>query len=153
MANRLEKRAFHRLRVPIDVTAEIASVAGIPADHPLRMQSRNISKSGIGLETTTLEIDGENLLSGPPFARENRLLLNIALGPGEPPLVAVGEVRWYDVMHGESTGMYQIGIEFLEIRGDGRDRLAGFLKCHRSGEGFFRRMINRLFPSGAAVND
>lgn len=152
MAKRLEKRAFHRLSVPIDVTAEIATVAEIPTPHPLRIQSRNISTSGLGLETTTLEIDGENLLSGAPFARENRLLLTIALSPDEPPLVAVGEVRWYDVMHGESPGMYQIGIEFMEIRGNGKDRLAGFLKRHRAGEGFLRRMIRRVFPPASPAN-
>ena len=150
MASRLEKRAFQRLHVPIDVTAEIAMVKEPPSPNPLRLQSRNISKSGIGIETTVLEIDGVNLLSGPPCARENRLLLRIQLSADEPPLVAIGEVRWYDVIRGESAGMYQVGIEFIELRDNAKDRLAAFLKRHRTDEGFFRRLIRKVLPVRSA---
>jgi hypothetical protein len=117
-----------------------------PSPNPLRMQSRNISKSGMGLETAALEIDGVNLLSGPPCARENRLLLKIELEPAQPPVVAIGEVRWYDVIRGESAGLYQVGIEFIELRGNGKDRLSAFLKGHRTGEGSFRRLIRKVLP-------
>jgi hypothetical protein len=142
MANGLEKRAFQRLNVPIEVTAEIVTVSerskGLPS---LRMQSRNISKAGICLETTTLEIDGVSLLAGAPCARENRLHLKIDLMPEEPPFTAIGEVRWYDVLHEANECIYQIGIEFIDIKDDGRDQLARFLKSHRTSDGFFHKLF------------
>jgi len=145
MAHGLEKRAFQRLPVPIEVTAEIVSYAdksrGLPT---LRMQCRNISKAGVCLETTTLEVDGVNLLSGPPSARENRLLLKIDLIPEEPQFVAIGEVRWYDVDRDASERMYQIGIEFIDIKEHGKDQLARFLKRLRTAGGFFRRLFGKL---------
>ena len=145
MVNGLEKRKFQRLSVPIKVTAEIAAVAEQPiGPAQLHIQSRNISKTGICLETTTLEIDGVNLLSGAPCARVNRVQLKIELIPEEPPFIAIGEVRWYDVIRNANDCMYQIGIEFLEIKGKGKDQLAKFLKRHKTtktGDGFFHKLF------------
>lgn len=142
MTNGLEKRKFQRLHVPIDVTAEIATVAQPPRGlTKLHIQSRNISKTGICLETMPLEIDGVNLLSGPPCARENRLQLKIELIPEEPPFMAVGEVRWYDVVRDATENVYQVGIEFIEIKDRGQDQLARFLKSHKTGDGFFHRLF------------
>ena len=142
MANGLEKRKFQRLQFPIKVIAEIVTVAeksiGLP---PLHMQTRNISKSGISIETTALEIDGVNLLSGPPCARENRLRLKIELIPEESPFTAIGEVRWYDVVRDETGCLYQVGIEFMEIKDHGKDLLGRFLKRHRTNGGFFRKLF------------
>lgn len=142
MANGLEKRAFQRLHAPIEVTAEIVTISeksiGLP---PLHMQSRNISKTGICLETKALEIDGVSLLSGAPCARENRLRLKIELIPEEPRFTAVGEVRWYDVIPDATERKYQIGVEFIDIKDNGKKQLAKFLKSHRTGDGFFRKIF------------
>ncbi len=142
MTNGLEKRAFQRLHVPIEVTAEIVTVSekstGLP---PLRMQSRNISKAGICVETTTLEIDGVSLLAGAPWARENRLHLRIDLMPEKQPFAAIGEVRWYDVIHEVNECIYQLGIEFIDIKDDGKDQLARFLKSHKTSDGFFQKIF------------
>ncbi len=150
MANGLEKREFQRLHVPIEVTAEIVTVSeksrGLPA---LRMQSRNISKAGMCLETAALEIDGVSLLSGAPCARENRLYLKIDLLPGEPPFTAIGEVRWYDVVPEANECVYQIGIVFIDIKDKGKDQLAKFLKSHKTNEGFFRRLFGKRFLSSS----
>jgi hypothetical protein len=144
MANGLEKREFQRLHVPIEVTAEIVTVSeqsqGLSPQH---MQSRNISRTGICLETTALEVDGVNLLSGPPCARANRLHLKIDLFPEEPPFVAIGEVRWYDVVRNTTGCMYQIGITFIDIKDNGKDQLARFLKSHKTGDGFFRKLFKK----------
>jgi hypothetical protein len=142
MANGLDKRSFQRLSVPINVTAEIVSVSERPKGlFPLRTQSRNISRAGICLETIAITIDGFNLLSGAPSARENRLHLKIELVPEGPPLMAIGEVRWYDVVRDAERCLYQIGIEFIDIKGDGKDQLARFLKSHRTDGGFFQRIF------------
>jgi hypothetical protein len=144
MANGLEKREFQRLDVPIEVTAEIVNILeksiGLP---PLHMQSRNLSKTGICLETKDLEIDGVSLLSGPPAARENRLHLKIELIPEESPFTAIGEVRWYDVVRDAAESMYQIGIEFMDIKDNGKNQLARFLKSHKTGGGFFRKIFGK----------
>ena len=144
MANGLEKREFQRLHVPIEVTAEIVNISeksiGLP---PLHMQSRNLSKTGICLETKALEIDGVSLLSGPPCARANRLHLKIDLFPEEPPFIAIGEVRWYDVVRDATKCMYQIGITFIDIKDNGKGQLARFLKSHKTGDGFFRKLFKK----------
>jgi hypothetical protein len=142
MASELEKRTFQRLQIPIEVATEIVTGEETPRGLSLlHCQSRNISKTGICLETTALEIEGINLLSGAPYSRENRLYLNIDLNPDEPPFTAIGEVRWYDVVRDASEFRYQMGIEFIEIKGNGKDQLNRFLKSHKTGDGFFQKFF------------
>ena len=129
MVDELEKRKFLRLKFPLDVTVEIVPVQGAPNDPPrVHVKSRNISKGGICLEMKSLKVDGINLMSGRPFARENRLYLSMALIPGEPLLTATGEVRWYDVARDIPEFIYRLGVAFIEVPDDGKDRLEGFLK-------------------------
>ena len=123
------KRKFKRLEFPLEVTVEIVSVQEVPKGLPLlHVKSRNISKGGICLETKSIEMDGVNLLSGLPFARENRLHLSVELIPEEPPLMATGEVRWYDIAHDIPESICRLGVAFIEIKDGGKDRLARFLK-------------------------
>ena len=96
MGTDIEKRKFQRLEFPLDVAADILTATQPTGRLPLvNVKSRNISKAGICLETETLEVRGINLLTGPPYAREHRLLISIDLIAGEPPFSAIGEVRWY----------------------------------------------------------
>lgn len=142
MTNGLEKRRFHRLEFPIEVTAEIVTVDEVPKGlPPLHIESRNISRTGICLETRSLEIEGVHLLSGAPCARENRLHMTMELIPGEPLFTAIGEVRWYDVARDKTECLYQIGIEFLDIKAKGKDQLHRFLKNHKNNEGFFQKLF------------
>jgi hypothetical protein len=88
MPGELNKRKFQRLELPLEVTVEIVSAQEAPKGLPiLHVKSRNISMSGICLETKSVEVNGVNLLSGRPFARENLLHLSIELIPEEPPLM------------------------------------------------------------------
>jgi hypothetical protein len=123
------KRKFKRLEFPLEVTVEIVSVQEVPKGLPLlHVKSRNISKGGICLETKSIEMDGVNLLSGLPFARENRLHLSVELIPEEPPLKATGEVRWYDIAHDIPESICRLGVAFIKIKDGGKDRLVRFLK-------------------------
>lgn len=132
MGDGLEKRKFQRLEFPLEVTVEIVSVGEVPkGPPPLHVKSRNISKDGICLETKFLEVGGINLLSGRPGARENRLHMIIELILEEPTFEAIGELCWYDVARDTPEFMYHIGIEFIDIKGNGRAQLARFLKNHR----------------------
>jgi hypothetical protein len=136
MFDGLEKRRFHRLVFSLNVAVEVVSAQGEPKGLPrLHVKSRNISKDGICLEMKSIEVDGVHLLSGLPFARENRLHLSIELIPEEPPLTATGEVQWYDIARDLPGCVYQLGVAFLEIRDDGKERLARFLKKHQNGLG------------------
>ena len=129
MVDELEKRKFQRLEFPLEVKIEIVSARGIPKGLPLmHIQSRNISKGGICLETKSIEVDDVNLMSGHPFARENRLHLNIELIPGEPPFMATGEVRWYDIARDIPEFICQLGVAFIEIKDSGKNQLERFLK-------------------------
>jgi c-di-GMP-binding flagellar brake protein YcgR len=133
MGNGLEKRKFRRLEYPLDVTIKIVSAGKAPkGSPPLHMKSRNISKAGICLESKALETDGLNLLSGRPGARENHMHLLIELLPDEPAFEAMGEPCWYDVVQDAPELSYQIGVEFIDITGDGRKQLERFLKHHKS---------------------
>jgi len=95
------------------------------------MKSRNISEAGICLETKVIEVQGINLIAGSPSARENRLQMHIKLIEDEQPCIAWGEVRWYDLIREASGCLYQLGVEFLDIDGEGKERLTRFLKRHR----------------------
>ena len=140
MLKELEKREFQRLEFPIDVTVDIVTGEQSPRSLPLQnVKSRNISTTGICLETNTLEVDGINLLTGPPHARENRLLITIEIIPQEPLFCAIGEVRWYDIVHDSAPFMYQIGVEFVEIKKNGKNQLLRFLKIHKKNDGFFHK--------------
>ena len=132
MGNGLEKRKFQRLEYPLAVNVEIVSAGKEPKGSPLlHMKSRNISKAGICLESKALETDGLRLLSGRPGARENHLHLLIGLLSDEPAFEAIGEPCWYDVAQDAPELSYQIGIEFIDIKGDGRKQLERFLKHHK----------------------
>lgn len=136
MFDGLEKRGFQRLAIPLNVTAEIVSAQGEPKGLPrLHVKSRNISKGGICLEMESIEVDGVHLLSRLPFARENRLRLRIELMPEEPPLLAAGDVRWYDIARDLPVCTYQLGVAFIEIEEGGKERLARFLNEHRDEMG------------------
>lgn len=133
MFDGLEKRRFQRLTFFLNVAVEIISARGeakgLPRQH---VKSRNISKGGICLDMKSIEVDGVHLLSGLPFARENRLQLSIELVPEEPPLEATGEVQWYDIDRDHPGCVYRLGVAFVEIRGDGKERLTRFLKDHQA---------------------
>jgi hypothetical protein len=143
MFDELEKRKFQRLEFPLEVTVEIVSAQEVPKGLPrLHIKSRNISKNGICLETRSIEVDGVNLLSGLPFARENRLHLSIELIPEEPLLMATGEVRWYDIARDIPEFICQLGVAFMEIKDDGKDQLARFLKKHQNNKGYFQKLLH-----------
>jgi hypothetical protein len=144
MVDDLEKRKFQRFEIPLEVTVEIVSAQGVPRDiPPLHVRSRNISISGICLETKSIEMDGINLLSGPPFARVNRLRLSIGLIPEEPPLMAIGEVQWYDAARDIPEFICRLGVVFIEIKDGGKDQLARFLKDNQNKKGYFQRLSHK----------
>jgi hypothetical protein len=138
-----EKRKFQRLERPLDVAVEIISDRDAPRGLPcLHIKSRDISKGGICLETHSIEVDGVNLLSGRPFARENRLRLRIELVPEEPPLTATGEVRWYDIARDTPESVCRLGVAFIEIEDGGKQRLARLLKKHQKKRGYLQKMLH-----------
>jgi c-di-GMP-binding flagellar brake protein YcgR len=129
MVDELEKRKFQRLDCALDITIEIASAQAVPKGvSRMRVQSRNISRGGICLETKSIELDGANLMSGRPFARENHLHLSMELIPGEPLFTATGEARWYDIVRDTPESICRLGVAFIEIKQDGKDQLERFLK-------------------------
>lgn len=136
MLDGLEKRRFQRLLFPLNVAVDIVSAQEEPKGLPrLQVKSRNISKGGICLEMKSIKVDGVHLLSGLPFARESRLHLSIELNPEEPPLTATGEVLWYDIARDLPGCVYQLGVAFIKIRDDGKERLARFLKKRQNDPG------------------
>ena len=138
MNDGLEKRKFQRLDCPLDVAVEIVPVTEAPQQRsPLHIKSRNISKSGICLETKSFEVEGVHLLSGLLFARQHRLYMSINLVPNEPPFEAIGEVRWYDVSSDTPESIYRVGVAFLSMKRHGKERLARFLKSHKDSRGYF----------------
>jgi hypothetical protein len=136
MFDGLEKRRFQRLAFPLNVEVEIVSAREEPKGLPrLHIKARNLSKGGICLEMKSIEVEGVHLLSGLPFARETRLRLSIELVPEEPPFKATGEVQWYDIARDLPGCVYQLGVAFIEIKNDGKERLARFLKNHQKEMG------------------
>ena len=142
MRDGLEKRKFQRLECPLEVTVEIVPAADVPKGlPPLQMKSRNIAKDGICLEARSIEMEGVNMLSGHPLARKHRLSLRIALIPDEHPFEATGEVRWYDIYSDLPESLYRVGVEFTDIKNNGKEQLSRFLKTQESNRGFFQKLF------------
>jgi len=143
MPGELNKRKFQRLELPLEVTVEIVSAQEAPKGLPiLHVKSRNISINGICLETKSVEVNGVNLLSGRPFARENLLHLSIELIPEEPPLMVTGVVQWYDVARDIPEFIYRLGVVFIEIKDGDKDQLAIFLKKYQKNKGSLKKLFH-----------
>ena len=136
----LEKRKFQRLECYLEGTIKIVPIKEVPNNlTPLHIKSRNISEEGICLEIKPIDVEGINLLSGLPFAREHRIYMNIELIPNEQLFEAIGEVRWYDISRDEL--IYQVGVVFIDIKNNGKEQLLRFLKTHKSNRGYFNKLF------------
>ena len=143
MLGELNKRKFQRLELPLEVTVEIVSAQEAPTGLPiLHVKSRNISMNGICLETKSIDVNGVNLLSGRPFARENLLHLSIELIPEEPPLMVTGVVEWYDVARDIPEFICRLGVVFTEIKDGDKDQLAIFLKKYQKNKGSLKKLFH-----------
>ena len=142
MNDGLEKRSFQRLECPLECTIKIVPVKEMPNNLPsLHIKSRNISEDGICLEIKPIEVEGINLLSGPPFARAHRVYINIELIPNEQLFEAIGEVRWYDISHDIPEYIYRVGVAFIDIKDNGKEQLLRFLKNHKSSKEHFHKLF------------
>ena len=140
MNDGLEKRKFQRLECPLEGTIKIVPVKEAPNNLPtLHIKSRNISENGICLEIKPIEVEGINLPSGLPFAREHRIYMNIELIPNEQLFEAIGEIRWYDILRDEY--IYQVGVAFIDIKNNGKEQLLRFLKTLKSNKGYFHKLF------------
>jgi c-di-GMP-binding flagellar brake protein YcgR len=140
MNDELEKRKFQRLECPLEGTIKIVPIKEVPNNlPPLHIKSRNISENGICLEIKPIEVEGINLPSGLPFAREHRIYMNIELIPNEQLFEAIGEVRWYDILRDEY--IYQVGVAFIDIKNNGKEQLLRFLKTLKSNKGYFHKLF------------
>jgi len=140
MNDELEKRKFQRLECPLEGTIKIVPIKEVPNNlPPLHIKSRNISENGICLEIKPIEVEGINLPSGLPFAREHRIYMNIELIPNEQLFEAIGEVRWYDILRDEY--IYQVGVAFIGIKNNGKEQLLRFLKTLKSNRGYFHKLF------------
>ena len=142
MSDGLEKRKFQRLECPMEVTVEIVPDKEVPKGlPPLHIKSRNISKDGINLEMKAIEIEGINLFAGHPFARKHRLYMKIEIAPDEQLFEATGEARWYDISRDIPEFIYRVGVEFIDIKNNGKEQLLKFLKNHKSNKGYFHKLF------------
>jgi hypothetical protein len=140
MNDGLEKRKFQRLECPLEGTIKIVPIKEVPNNlPPLHIKSRNISENGICLEIKPIEVEGINLPSGLPFAREHRIYMNIELIPNEQLFEAIGEIRWYDISRDEY--IYQVGVAFIGIKNNGKEQLLRFLKTLKSNRGYFHKLF------------
>ena len=140
MNDELEKRKFQRLECPLEGTIKIVPIKEVPNNlPPLHIKSRNISENGICLEIKPIEVEGINLPSGLPFAREHRIYMNIELIPNEQLFEAIGEIRWYDISRDEY--IYQVGVAFIDIKNNGKEQLLRFLKTLKSNKGYFHKLF------------
>ena len=140
MNDELEKRKFQRLECPLEGTIKIVPVKEAPNNlSTLHIKSRNISENGICLEIKPIEVEGINLPSGLPFAREHRIYMNIELIPNEQLFEAIGEIRWYDISRDEY--IYQVGVAFIGIKNNGKEQLLRFLKTLKSNRGYFHKLF------------
>ncbi len=141
----VEKRKFQRLDFPLQVQVTVVTEEDPAGQDPSCIaKCLNVSLQGICLETPNILLGPFNILSGSPGSREYILRLAFSCLPDTAPVIATGQVCWYDVACESDDFRYQVGIVFLEIEGDGREQLKRFLKTNRKKTGFFQSLWARV---------
>lgn len=142
MNDKMEKRKFQRLDYPLKGTIKIVPSKENPTAQPsLDIKSRNISKEGICLEIKATDIKGINLLSGSPYAREHRIYIQMELNPNEQLFEASGEVSWYDISLDTIDHIYQVGVEFIEVKSHDKAQLLRFLNNNKIDDSFLKKLF------------
>ncbi|MBI5183083.1 MAG: PilZ domain-containing protein [Nitrospinae bacterium] len=123
-----EKRRFYRLKSPIQVRFRIISGDNKGgASRLIKGKTENISMGGICLETNLVQVDGLHISHDSSMLYKNRLEMEIDLSPDMESVKAIGEVIWYDLKQKKGQYIYNVGVWFLEISEEDKNKLSTFL--------------------------
>lgn len=123
-----ERRKYTRARARTEVRYRIVS-----GQDPSRISSTvravlvNIGGGGILLGVQDLLTDHLHMSFNQDMRVQNWLALEIDLVPGRPPIRALGKVAWYQRAIPGGEYLYNVGIEFKEIRDEDRNSVVEFV--------------------------
>jgi c-di-GMP-binding flagellar brake protein YcgR len=118
-----ERRKYYRLNFELDVRYKFVSqVLQIQQNKFFEGKSNNISIGGILLKGVVPEI---SYISG-LFLGEIRILLYIFLPLQDEPIKAIGELRHIEIVD-KNIKLYTMGLEFIEITAENKNRLTEFI--------------------------
>lgn len=130
----LQKNRRRARRYRIDVPARFRIY--VPS-HPeltttyLPAQVFDLSKLGIGLLAESVECGGLHIMHAWPAASE-QCLLEIKILCDEMPLTLQGKAVWYSQQEDEHPFGFRIGIEFLDLTAEQRERIRHLIDSKRS---------------------
>jgi c-di-GMP-binding flagellar brake protein YcgR len=122
-----ERRSSRRVAARIPVKFRVVrEKSGLEVSQPVLAHLRDISRQGMAMETAQIVVDGFHISYDHHPSQRNRLYLQMEL-PGMGSLKAVGETIWYERIPG-SQPLFAVGIRFVEMTGEDREKLLRFLR-------------------------
>jgi len=84
-----------------------------------------------GIRTVDICQGGVGLISNKAIPVNEKIVVQIDLGPAEQPVLVLGEVRWVEKV--QHSDYYRVGMSFCEDVGSGsRSRLKNYFKAEPS---------------------
>jgi hypothetical protein len=121
-----ERRVFSRKLAKLPVKFRIVREGNeTRMSEPVEGTLRDVSETGVALETTSIVVDGLHISYDHVPANKNRVYLQWSF-PGGKSIKAVGETVWYErIAAGES--LFVVGLRFMEITAQDLSALKEFL--------------------------
>jgi hypothetical protein len=115
-----ERRTPHRK--PAAVMAQFRVRSGARTSRYVEAQTRDLSASGLALESPVIQIDGLHLYDSADMVTPTRL--DVVLGLPSGTMTVVGEAVRYDKL---DDGTYVVGVKIVEISPQDRTRYGDYV--------------------------
>jgi len=120
----LERRRFSRYATAVDVMFHVWDAR---KEKPLtpRVQGRltDISQGGACLQTNQTLIEGYHLLLDKDMEGQTPVILEVQQAAGSEPFTIQAQVLWYNQVTSERKYKFDVGLEFVDLTSEQRERL------------------------------
>lgn len=134
MMKLFSRRKLKRLKTALNVKFRIVS-GNNPAERSSEVTctSKNISPTGLGLESGIVQIDRMHISHDTTMIKKNSLDIAIELPSNNnekqfETIHILGQVAWYDKPDTYSASHYHIGVDIMEISDGDKSKLEVFIK-------------------------
>jgi c-di-GMP-binding flagellar brake protein YcgR len=124
----IEERKSARLKYPLVVEYKIIKGGNKEkVSKSIKGEIKNISLGGTCLLSNSLEMDGLHIYHDSNTLFQNLLELEIDLPSGFGQVTALGKVAWFDLAKRRGKYQYEIGVVFLEMIEEDKNKLSKFI--------------------------
>jgi hypothetical protein len=122
----------HRTNLPARIRIYLPSRPELSSAYfPARII--DLSKSGIGLLTDTVECSGLHIMH-PWAATSEQCLLEVEISYGQTHLTLHGRVAWYSQQEDKKPFGFRVGIQLLDLTAETRERIRELIDLKASSD-------------------